>query len=37
MVRQFEDIKEEFRDLSVKVDGQKETIYNLFKSGRWCF
>ena len=37
MVQQFGEIEEEFRDLTFKVDGLKETTYNLFKSGRWWF
>ena len=36
VVRSLEEVKEELRGLTVRVDGQEETVAGLLESGR-CF
>ena len=35
MVRSLDEIKEELRGLTVKVDGQEDTVAGLLETGRW--
>ena len=37
MVRSLDEIKEELRGLTVKVDGQQEAVAGLLETGRWSF
>ena len=37
MVRSLDEMKAELRGLTVKVDGQDETVAGLLDTGRWFF
>ena len=37
LVRSLEEVKEELRGLTVRVDGQEETVVGLLESGRFLF
>ena len=37
LVRSLDEMKEELRGLTMKVDGQEETVAGLLETGRWFF